>query len=57
MSQGSGTGSKADYGEGGCGRGVEEEESVGMGAESKWNQGKGGGADCKKSLYVENQKI
>lgn len=47
MLQGSGIGSKADYGNGGCGGAVEERESLRMGAESKWNQGKGGGADCK----------
>lgn len=57
MSQGSGTGGKANYGERGGNGAVEEGKSVGMGAESKWNQGKSGGRNRKKSLYVENQKI
>lgn len=45
------------YGKGGCDGAVEERESVRMGAESEWDKGKSGGRNCKKSLYVENQKI
>lgn len=47
MPQGSGTGSKADYGEGGRNKAVEEGESVRMGAESEWNKGEGGGNNAK----------
>lgn len=47
MPQGSGIGGNADYGERGGGGAVEEGESVGMGAEGKWDKGEGGGSNAK----------
>lgn len=47
MPQGGGIGSKADYGERGRERAIEEGESPEVGVESKWDKGEGGGKDCK----------
>lgn len=49
MSQGSGTGGKANYGERGSDRAVEKGESDGVGAEGKWDKGEGGG---RSHLYI-----
>lgn len=51
MSQICGAGGKEDYGKGGCDGAVEERKSAGMGAESEWDKGKGGGDDCKNIYY------
>ena len=51
MSQGSGTGGKADYGERGGNGAVEEKKTDGMGAEGEWDKGEGG---AKMKRFVSN---
>lgn len=51
MPQRSGIDGKTDYGERGCNRAVEKGKPDGVGAESKWNQGKGAEENC-KNLYM-----
>lgn len=55
MSQGGGTGGKADYGERGCDGAVEEGETAGMGGKGEWDKGKGGG-DCERRDYIQVAK-
>lgn len=50
MPQGSGIGSKADYGKRGDDRAVEKRKSDGMGAEGEWDKGKGGGTNCESFI-------